>query len=187
MLLRAVPPGGEQPPDVRGAMADARAALRLPDRPRRELRIDPDRIVVGGGSAGGHLAAALGSGLPLADGATAATRRRSRSFSTTRCWISAPGTAGPSPGQGLLAGRLAASPHRQRRAAVADPGGNAGPGATRANRASVLCGNAGGRWTLRDSAVRGTGARFLTTIPTIRSKTNQRILEFLRNLQGQLV
>lgn len=51
-------------PDVRGAIADARAALDYLVEHAEELGIDPARIAVGGGSSGGHLAAALGSGLP---------------------------------------------------------------------------------------------------------------------------
>lgn len=51
-------------PDVRGAIADARAALDYLVAHADELGIDPGRIAVGGGSSGGHLAAALGSGLP---------------------------------------------------------------------------------------------------------------------------
>lgn len=54
------------PPDVRGAMADAQAALRYLRDNAAALHIDPDRIAVGGASSGGHLAAALGAGLPLA-------------------------------------------------------------------------------------------------------------------------
>ena len=57
--------GANNRPDVRGAVADARAAFDYLIAHAGELRIDPDRIAVGGGSAGGHLAAALGSGLPL--------------------------------------------------------------------------------------------------------------------------
>ncbi len=53
-------------PDISGALGDARSALDYLIAHAQELNIDPDRIVVGGGSAGGHLAAALGSGLPLA-------------------------------------------------------------------------------------------------------------------------
>jgi acetyl esterase/lipase len=54
-------------PDVRGAVADARAALDYLIDHAEELRIDPQRIAAGGGSSGGHLAAALGSGLPGAN------------------------------------------------------------------------------------------------------------------------
>lgn len=62
--------GANNQPDVRGAVADARAALDYLIAHAGELRIDANRIVVGGGSAGGQLAAALGSGLPLVPGAT---------------------------------------------------------------------------------------------------------------------
>jgi acetyl esterase len=68
--------GTDNRPDVRGAVTDARAALDYLIAHAEELRIDPDRIVVGGGSAGGHLAAALGAGLPLAPGSTSATTCR---------------------------------------------------------------------------------------------------------------
>lgn len=51
-------------PDVRGAVGDARAALDYLIDHAEELHIDPERIAVGGGSAGGQLAAALGTGLP---------------------------------------------------------------------------------------------------------------------------
>lgn len=51
-------------PEVRGAVADARAALDYLVAHAAELGIDPQRIAAGGGSSGGQLAAALGSGLP---------------------------------------------------------------------------------------------------------------------------
>jgi acetyl esterase/lipase len=54
------------PPDVRGALADAQSALRYLMDNAVALDVDPKKITVGGGSAGGHLAAALGAGLPLA-------------------------------------------------------------------------------------------------------------------------
>jgi len=57
--------GADNRPDVRGAVADARAAFDYLLEHAAQLRIDPRRIVVGGASSGGHLAAALGSGLPL--------------------------------------------------------------------------------------------------------------------------
>ncbi len=68
--------GANNRPDVSGAVADARAALDYLMAHAGELHIDPDRIAVGGGSAGGHLAAALGSGLPLAPGAKSSSVRR---------------------------------------------------------------------------------------------------------------
>jgi acetyl esterase len=68
--------GANNQPDVLGAMADARAALDYLIAHAAELRIDPDRIAVGGGSSGGHLAAALGSGLPLTEGAVSSTAPR---------------------------------------------------------------------------------------------------------------
>ena len=58
--------GANNRPDVRGAVADVRAALDYLVTHAAQLRIDPHAIAVGGASAGGHLAAALGSGLPLA-------------------------------------------------------------------------------------------------------------------------
>lgn len=61
-------------PDVRGAVADARAAFDYLVAHAGELGIDPQRIAVAGSSAGGHLAAALGSGLPLSPGAVASKR-----------------------------------------------------------------------------------------------------------------
>jgi acetyl esterase len=68
--------GANNQPDVRGAVADARAALDYLIAHAGELRIDPDRIVVGGGSAGGHLAAALSAGLPLAPDALSSSAQR---------------------------------------------------------------------------------------------------------------
>lgn len=68
--------GANNQPDVIGALADARSALDYLIDHARELHIDPDNIVVGGGSAGGHLAAALGSGLPLIPGAGSSVARR---------------------------------------------------------------------------------------------------------------
>jgi acetyl esterase len=52
--------------DPRAAIQDARAALSYLHRHAQSLDIDSERIVVGGGSAGGHLAASLGVSLPLA-------------------------------------------------------------------------------------------------------------------------
>jgi len=68
--------GANNQPDVRGAVADARAALDYLIAHAGALHIDPDSIVVGGGSAGGQLAAALGSGLPLRSNATSPEARR---------------------------------------------------------------------------------------------------------------
>ena len=59
-------------PDVQGAIADARAALDYLLDNAEALHIDRERIAVGGGSAGGQLAAALGVGLP---GASPGERR----------------------------------------------------------------------------------------------------------------
>jgi len=61
--------GANNRPDVRGAVADARAAFDYLLAHAGELRIDPTFIVVAGSSAGGHLAGALGSGLPRVAGA----------------------------------------------------------------------------------------------------------------------
>ena len=55
--------GGQQ--DVRDTVADAQAALQYLIEHAGELNIDASKIVVGGGSAGGQLAAALGMGLTL--------------------------------------------------------------------------------------------------------------------------
>ena len=63
-------------PEVRGAVADARSALDYLIDHAEELHIDPQGIAVGGGSSGGHLAAALGSGLPLTSDATTGKGRR---------------------------------------------------------------------------------------------------------------
>jgi acetyl esterase/lipase len=68
--------GTNNRPDVRGALADARAALDYLITHAAALRINPHHIAVGGASAGGHLAAALGSGLPHA--ATAASPEAKR-------------------------------------------------------------------------------------------------------------
>lgn len=53
---------GSEPAD---AVQDARAALAYVTDNAAQLGIDRQRIVAGGGSAGGHLAAALGTGIPL--------------------------------------------------------------------------------------------------------------------------
>jgi acetyl esterase len=68
--------GANNRPDVNGALADARSALDYVIAHATELHINPDRIAVGGGSAGGHLAAALGSGLPPAPNAKSSSVRR---------------------------------------------------------------------------------------------------------------
>ena len=52
--------GAQSRVDVRGAVEDARRALHYLRDNARELGIDPDRLYAGGGSSGGHLAAALG-------------------------------------------------------------------------------------------------------------------------------
>ena len=51
------------PPDLRGAIDDAARALQYLHDHAAALGVDPARIVVGGGSAAGHLAASLGAGL----------------------------------------------------------------------------------------------------------------------------
>ncbi|MEM9255111.1 MAG: alpha/beta hydrolase [Pseudomonadota bacterium] len=61
--------GSRNQPDVRGAVADARAAMDYLQTHATELHLDPQRLFVGGSSSGGHLAAALGTGLPGGDGA----------------------------------------------------------------------------------------------------------------------
>lgn len=66
--------GANNRPDVRGAIADARAAFDYLIAHAEELHIDARNIAVAGSSAGGHLAAALGSGLPHAEGAPNAVR-----------------------------------------------------------------------------------------------------------------
>lgn len=58
---------GSTPAD---ALADARDALAYVRRQADALRVDPRRVAAGGGSAGGHLAAALGVGLPRAGAGT---------------------------------------------------------------------------------------------------------------------
>jgi acetyl esterase/lipase len=55
--------GPHDPPDIRGAIEDAAQALEYLLDNADALGIDPTRIYVGGGSAGGHLAASLGAGL----------------------------------------------------------------------------------------------------------------------------
>ncbi|NND69307.1 MAG: alpha/beta hydrolase [Halioglobus sp.] len=55
---------GNALPDVRGAIEDTRDAFDYLCTHARDLRLDPSRVYVGGGSAGGHLAAALGAGIP---------------------------------------------------------------------------------------------------------------------------
>lgn len=56
--------GGQGLVDVRGAIGDARDALHYLHDRAADLGIDPDRLYAGGGSSGGHLAAALGAALP---------------------------------------------------------------------------------------------------------------------------
>jgi len=56
--------GAQSRVDVRGAVEDARSALHYLRDHAAALGIDPDRLYAGGGSSGGHLAAALGAGLP---------------------------------------------------------------------------------------------------------------------------
>lgn len=53
--------GTDNQPDLRGAIKDARSALTYLTDHAVELHIDPQRIAVGGGSSGGHLAATLGT------------------------------------------------------------------------------------------------------------------------------
>lgn len=65
---------GSTPSD---AVQDAREAIRFVRRNAQALGVIPNRIVVGGGSAGGHLAAALATAIPLPDpGADAGTSVR---------------------------------------------------------------------------------------------------------------
>ena len=52
--------------DARAAVQDARDAMAFLRRNAKSLGIDPQRVAAGGGSAGGHLAAALGTAVPLA-------------------------------------------------------------------------------------------------------------------------
>ena len=54
---------GNALPDVRGAIEDTRDAFDYLRTHARDLRLDPTRVYVGGGSSGGHLAAALGAGM----------------------------------------------------------------------------------------------------------------------------
>lgn len=59
------------------AVQDARDAMRYLRRQAAAMRVDPGRIAAGGGSAGGHLAACLGTQVPLPDpGADAAASTR---------------------------------------------------------------------------------------------------------------
>ena len=68
--------GDKNIPDVQGAVVDAQSALNYLIDNAEKLHIDPDHIAVGGGSSGGHLAAALGVGLPVTgDSATSQSRR----------------------------------------------------------------------------------------------------------------
>ncbi len=53
--------------DPRAAIQDARAALGYVQKHAETLRINVNHIAVGGGSAGGHLAAILGIPIPLPD------------------------------------------------------------------------------------------------------------------------
>lgn len=68
--------GANNQPDVLGALADAQSALGYLIEHAAKLHIDPKNIIVGGSSAGGHLAAALGSGLPRPPGAMPYTAPR---------------------------------------------------------------------------------------------------------------
>ncbi|MDA0350226.1 MAG: alpha/beta hydrolase [Verrucomicrobia bacterium] len=51
--------GDSEHPDISPCIKDAKSAFRWVRAHAKELNIDPDRIAVGGGSAGGHLAAAV--------------------------------------------------------------------------------------------------------------------------------
>jgi len=69
--------GDDSQPDLRGAVEDARAAFTYLADHAGELNIDPRHIVAGGGSSGGHLAAALGTALaPAPTGTSSGDIRR---------------------------------------------------------------------------------------------------------------
>jgi acetyl esterase/lipase len=178
--------GANNQPDVSGAMADACAALDYLIAHAGDLRIDPDRIVVGGGSAGGHLAAALGSGLPLAHGATpSAVRRPVAQLLYNPTLDLAPCT----PDHHLVKDFWQeVSPHHHIDSAV-PPSlilmGTQDPELP-VQSAQAFCDAvqaAGGHCEL--ALYEGQGHGFYHS-PEYLEKTNQRVLEFLRNLPGQL-
>ena len=86
--------GSHNRPDVRGAVADVDAALAYLQENADALHINPQHIVVGGSSAGGHLAAALGSGLArtAAHGGAQPTQRAAAQILYNPMLDLAPGT-----------------------------------------------------------------------------------------------
>jgi acetyl esterase len=167
-------------PDVRGAIADARAAFDYLVAHAGELGIDPQHIAVAGSSAGGHLAAALGSGLPHSAGVAATTRPVAQLLYNPMLDLS-PGR----PDHHLVKDYWEeVSPYHHIDSAVPPTlilVGTQDPEVP-VPTAQAFCAAvqaAGGRCDL--ALYEGQGHGFLNQ-PEYREKTNQRMLEFLRGL-----
>lgn len=174
--------GSNGQPDVPGAIADAQSALRYLIDHAGELHIDAEKITVGGGSAGGHLAAALGAGLPLARNvASMVTTQRPAALVLYNPMLDlAPGT----PDHHLVKEHWeAVSPYHHLDSAV-PPSlilvGSQDPEVPLAT-VQAFCSaleRLGGRCDI--AVYEGQGHGFYHS-PQYREKTNQRILQFLTN------
>ncbi len=173
--------GANNRPDVQGAIADARAAFDYLIAHADALHIDARTIIVAGASAGGHLAAALGSGLPRTAGAPNPIRPAAQLLYNPMVDL-APGT----PDHHLVKDYWEeVSPYHHVDAAV-PPSlilvGSADPEVP-VPTAQAFCSAvqaAGGRCEI--ALYEGQGHGFFHD-PVYREQTNQRILQFLREVQ----